>query len=219
MTRKLLWDVSHREFSLSDHYYFSKLSSFLKQWGIEWEEREEKLSLNLLSPFNILVLCYPEEEFSPRERKAIKKFMERGGKVIISAYYRCSDKVTAICNTLTEEWGIKFRDDEVRDPQNCLDNDPLLITTTKLSPEFKGVSKLFFPCTASLEISEEKVETLIRGEDSARSDWGAGDIVLGARRKVGKGEIIALGTCVFWDNFAIEKFDNLNFCKHLFRAI
>lgn len=216
MPRKLLWDVSHREFSLSDHYYFSKLGAFLREWGVEWEERDEKLSFKLLSSYDILVLCYPEEPFSIQERKAIRKFMEEGGRVIIAAYYRCSDSVTAICNTLTEEWGIRFRDDEVRDPEHCLDNDPLLITTSKISQNLQGVSRVFFPCSASLEIGEG-VEALISGEESARSDLGGYNVVLAGRRKVGKGELIALGTCVFWDNFAIEKLDNLSLCEHLFR--
>jgi len=215
VVRKLLWDVFHREFSLSDHYYFSKLQAYLKEWGVEGEERNERLSFKLLSLFDILVLCYPEEPFCPRERKGIRRFMERGGKVIIAAYYRCSDKVTTICNTLTEEWGIRFRDDEVRDSINCLEGDPLLITTSNLSGVLKGLSQIFFPCSASLEIGEG-VETLILGEESARSDMEEGDVILGARRRVGKGELIALGTCVFWDNFAIGKLDNLKLCECLF---
>lgn len=215
---KLLWDVNHREFSISDHYYFSKLQNYFNQWGIEWNERDEKLTSKFLSPFNILVLCYPEEPFSLQERKAIKKFLENGGKVIIAAYYRCSDKVTEICNTLTEEWGIKFRDDEVTDPEHCLENDPLLITTTKIPFPIEGVSSIFFPCSASLKIDGD-AEALILGEESAKSDMGDGQVVLGAVKKVGKGKLIALGTCVFWDNFAIEKLDNLEFCKFLFTSL
>lgn len=187
-------------------------------WGIEWEERSQQLSFKLLSSFNILALCYPEEPFSLRERKAIGRFMEDGGRVIIAAYYRCSDKVTAICNSLSEEWGIRFRDDEVRDPEHCLDNDPLFLTTTNISSKLNGVSQIFFPCSASLEIGEG-VEVLIAGEESATSDLATGKLVLGARREVGKGELIALGTCVFWDNFAIERLDNLRLCQHLFGAL
>ncbi len=216
--RKLLWDVRHREFSLSDHYYFSKLATYLKEWGINFEEREEQLAFKFLSAFDILVLCYPEEPFSPREKADIKRFMEAGGRVIVTAYYRCSDRVAGICNTLTEEWGIKFRDDEVIDPLHCMDNDPLLITTSKFSPGLKGVSQIFFPCSASLEIGEE-VEVLILGEESALSDIAGSNIILGASRSIGKGELIALGTSVFWDNFAIEKLDNLKLCEYLFRSI
>lgn len=212
---KLLWDIHHREFSISDHYYFSKLQAHLEEWGIKWEERDERLTPEVLSPFDILVLCYPETPFSLGEKKSIRNFMEGGGKVIITGYYRCSDKVTAICNTLTEEWGIRFRDDEVRDPINCLEGDSLLITTSKLSNELKGhISRIFFPCSASLEISEG-VEVLIKGEESAVSDIGGSNVVLGVRKRVGKGKLIALGTCVFWDNFAIEKMDNLKLCKYL----
>jgi hypothetical protein len=212
--RKLLWDLYHKEFSLSDHYYFSKLQNYLRKWGIEFEEKGEPLSLKRLSRYDIFVLCYPEKPFTPRERRVIKRFMEKGGKVIIAGYYRCSDKVAIICNSLSEDMGIKFREDEVTDPVNCLEGDHLLLLTSKISPKLKGISHIFFPCSASLEI-EEEVEALILGEETARSDIKEGEVILAAEVKVGKGELIALGTCVFWDNFAIEKFDNLKLCEIL----
>jgi hypothetical protein len=212
--RRLLWDLYHKEFSLSDHYYFSKLQNYLGKWGIEFEEKGEPLSLNRLSRYDILVLCYPEKPFTLRERRVIKRFMEKGGKVIIAGYYRCSDKVAIICNSLTEDMGIKFREDEVTDPVNCLDDDPFLLFTSKISPKLRGISHIFFPCSASLEI-EEGVEPLIFGEETARSDIKEGEVILAAGKRVGKGELVALGTCVFWDNFAIEKLDNLKLCQVL----
>ncbi|MBC7330142.1 hypothetical protein H5T88_07270 [bacterium] len=212
--KRLLWDVSHSEFSITDHYYFSKLENYLKQWGVELEEREEPLTLKRLSKYDILVLCYPEKPFNLRERRAIRRFLERGGKVIIASYYRCSDRVATICNSLTAELGIKFHEDEVLDPVNCLDNDPLLLLTSRISPKLKGISRVFFPCSASLEI-EEGIEPLILGEETARSAVRGGEVILSARVRVGKGELVALGTCVFWDNFAIEKFDNLKLCEIL----
>jgi len=212
--KRLLWDVSHSEFSITDHYYFSKLKDYLKQWGVEFEEKEEPLTLKGLSKYDILVLCYPEKPFNLRERRVVRRFLERGGKVIIASYYHCSDRVATICNSLTEELGIRFLEDEVTDPVNCLDNDPLLLFTSKISPKLEGISRIFFPCSASLEI-KEGVEPLILGEETARSAVKEGEVILSAGVRVGKGELIALGTCVFWDNFAIEKLDNLKLCQIL----
>ncbi|MGC8843141.1 MAG: DUF4350 domain-containing protein [bacterium] len=212
--KRLLWDLSHQEFSLSDHYYFSKLQNFLFSWDVDFEESEEPLSLKKLSRYDILVLCYPEKPFSSRERKIIRKFMERGGRVIVAGYFRSSDKMAYTCNSLTEDFAIKLRDDQVKDPIHCLEGDPLLLTTSRVSRELKDISRIFFPCSASLEIGKG-VEVLIWGEESARSDVWEGEVILSAKVKVGMGELIVLGTCVFWDNFAIEKFDNIKLCEKL----
>ncbi len=215
-TPKILWCTRHKEFAISDYYYFSKLQKHLAQKHLQWEEKKQPLSSKLLATYDIVVLCYPEEPLSPREVRAIERFMEEGGRVIVTAYFRCPDDVAGICSLLTQRWGIRFRGDVIRDPLHCLEGDPLLLYTSRISTSLKGVSQVFFPCSSSLEIKGE-VTPLIIAEASAQSDCCGGELALGAIRRVGKGDLIALGTSVFWDNFSLDQLDNRNLCDLLFR--
>lgn len=59
------------------------------------------------------------------------------------------------------------------------------------------------PCSSSVSGGE----AFITGESSSRSSRGF-ETVFAARDHVNGGDVVVIGTCVFWDNYSIDEFDN-----------
>ncbi|MCD6363485.1 MAG: hypothetical protein J7M13_05770 [Synergistetes bacterium] len=199
------WSVSHQEFTIEDHYYFSILKS--------------KVNYKLLNSIeegwdcDVMVFNYPEKPFSSKEIESVVSFVESGKRVIALGYYMDEDGVASLLNELAEPFGIKMLPSSVKDEKNCLNGDPLLITTTKIDRFSQNVSKIVLPCCAPIKTADKDAIVFIYSEKTSTPPSQA----LGAYRKHGKGEFILLGTCVFWDNFSIVHFDNLRFSLNLLK--
>ena len=207
----IAWDVSHQEFTIEDHYYFSILKKELIWRNAKIIELKE---LRHLDRFNVLVINYPEKPFNRDDLKLIEKFITRGGRVIAMGYYNNEDCVADVINTISTHFGLKLLNDVIIDEVNN-DNDKYFIITKKVFLKDKRVSKVLMPCTASIEILDPSSFIIIMGEKTARSSSGNMPIIA-AGIPYQKGEFILVGTCVFCDNYSIEKFDNKLFALRLF---
>ncbi len=204
----ILWDISHLEFTITDYYYFSELKAFLEE---KYEIREgESLGEKELSGAEWLVLNYPEKLFSEAEKKQIFDYVEDGGNLFVTAYFKNEDGVASILNNLLEEVGIVFRFDEVKGAEGT----PLISTTSLRTPYAKDVNKVWLPCTCSLEVKEG--EPLALSEEDHKSNLTSGSLVYAAFREWGKGKVFAFGTAVFWDNFSINREDNRKLIGNIF---
>ncbi len=208
---KIAWDISHKEFTIEDHYYFSILKKKLSKIGAIVSEIT---NFKETTKFDILVLNYPEKSFTLDDVKLVKRFMEQGGRVIALGYYNNEDSIADTINSLAEHFGLKLMDDEVTDNVNNINDDKYFVVTSKVKAFNKNVKKILMPCTASVKILSNKGFPIVIGEKTAKTSSG-NDPIIGARVKIGKGEFILLGTCVFWDNYSITKFDNLQFSLNL----
>ena len=208
---KIAWDISHQEFTIEDHYYFSILKRKLSEVGAIVSEITD---FKEITKFDILVLNYPEKSFTLDDVKLVKRFMEQGGRVIALGYYNNEDSIADTINSLAEYFGLKLMDDEVTDNVNNINDDKYFVVTSKVKAFNKSVKKILMPCTASVKILSNKGFPIVIGEKTAKTSSG-NDPIIGARVKIGKGEFILLGTCVFWDNYSITKFDNLQFSLNL----
>ena len=56
------------------------------------------------------------------------------------------------------------------------------------------------PCSCSIDYNS--AEVIVKSE---KND------VIGVMKKINNGLLIVLGTCVFWDNYSIDKFENKKF--------
>lgn len=216
-TWTIAWDVSHQEFTIDDHYYFSKLAQFLTENHAQVQTTHHWTDL---ANAHVIVLNYPEKPFSHQEIQDLLTWFTQGKRIIFAGYYQGEDNVTHILNAALEPWKITLLDDEVRDPLSCYCGDDLLIITENV--KIPGVHRLLLPCTASLKIEKHNPwnppELLVLSEESARSSIeGDGPLPLVARitHPQSQGECIVLGTCVFWDNFAIPYADNLQLAAWL----
>lgn len=210
---RIAWDISHQEFTIEDHYYFSKLNRELKNRGVEVFELD-KFSDVLKENVSVLVLNYPEKAFNKDDLKTVQKFLVLGGRVLILGYYKNEDHVADTINSLTKHFGLLLRTDWVYDPVNNRDGDELFVVTSKIYHFNEGVSKVLFPCVASVEIINKEATKVAKAEDTAKSSLGVEPILM-AKLQLGKGLLVLGGTCVFWDNYSITEHSNLVFSLNL----
>jgi len=211
MTRRIAWDISHQEFTIEDHYYFSILKRELVNSGADVVELRD---LRGLAKFDVLVINYPEKKFGKDEAKQIIRFVEQGGRVLVLGYYKNEDNIAETVNSISQYFGLELLHDEIYDERNNLDDDKYLIVTSKVLRFNKGVSKILMPCTAPIRTLDENIEIVAKAEETAKTKLGNKPIIA-AMKQFGKGQYILIGSCVFWDNFSIEKYDNLKFALNL----
>ncbi len=208
---KIGWDISHQEFTINDHYYFSILKSRIFDEGaLVHEVRRFKDIIK----YDVLVLNYPEKPFTKRDTKLVKQFIERGRKVIVCGYYHNEDMIADNINSLSTRFGLSLKKDGVRDKLHNFKGDDLLILTSKILSCDCKVNKVLLPCCASITISGRSATEVVLMEHSliAKSKKKT---ILAAQFRVGNGKFILIGTCVFWDNFAINRFNNMRFALNL----
>ncbi len=211
MKPRILWDITHLEFTYRDFYYFSHLKDLLEK-KVEIIEGREPLNIDFLKKFDWIVFNYPERPFSTKSVRKITKYLNWGGRVFLAGYYQNEDNVADACSSLSSHFGIKFNSDIITD-ENGL---PLIKTSKVLPPYNNKVKQVYLPCSCSLTISEG-VNPVIFGEDYHRSNLlGASNLVLAAQVNVGRGVLFSIGTCVFWDNFSLFRESNLQFLENVF---
>lgn len=211
--RKVAWDVSHQEFIISDHYYFSKLQRYCKENNIIVEEVED---FNKLADYDTIIFNYPEIPFSEDEANFIEELVKKGKTVGIFAYYKNEDRIADTCNTLSERFGIKFNGDIITDNINNYENDNLLITTSNLFNLPEGINKVMLACTDSLTTTKKEVRPLVEAEDTAKSKLLKEPLLFAEYvDPQSNGKFIAGGTCVFWDNYSIDLYNNKEFSLNL----
>jgi len=215
MTR-VAWSITHQEFTITDYYYFSKLSKEAQKVGILIEEvdRWEKLK-----EYDTIVFNYPEIPFTEEEAQDIEKLVwEEGKKVILLGYYKNEDRIADTCNTLARRFGMELNSDEVIDEVNNHQGDKYFVVTSKLRRYTKNeknevvVQKIVLPCTASIRPLMPDIKVVARGEDTAKSNQENYTLLIAEQIAPPSGGYFCLaGTCVFWDNYSIDLYDNLAF--------
>ena len=210
------WDLQYGEFTLWDHYYFSLLQKLLEEQG--WETRPVVQSSDI-DGVDVLVLNYPE---MPLESSFIRHVMDRvktGLRVIALAYYQNEDRVAGILNRLVEPLGFRFNPDGIIDPVTCEEEDPYLLKTSRVYRYGTGVGALVLPCSCSIEILSPGVAPVVESLSTSKCLKGTSDrttsYVLAAETRHGDGRVIGIGTCVFWDNYSLDRADNRRFVVNL----
>ncbi len=211
--RKVAWDVSHQEFIISDHYYFSKLLRYTKENDIIVDEVDE---FEKLADYDTIIFNYPEIAFTEDEANFIEELVKKGKTIGIFAYYKNEDRIADTCNTLSERFGIKFNGDIITDNINNYDNDNLLIVSSDLYNLPENISKVMLACTDSLTTTKAEVRPLVKAEDTAESQLGLETLLFAEYVDPNSnGKFIAGGTCVFWDNYSIDLYNNKEFSLNL----
>jgi len=214
MATKVAWDYTHQEFTITDYYYFSILQKVCKENDIEVDEVTD---WNKLSEYDVVVFNYPEIPFKPEEVEDVKKLVESGKRVIILGYYKNEDNIADTVNTLATAFGLKMNGDEVTDPVNNHNNDAYFVVTSKIYKYNEGVERLMLACTPSISLEGENTEAIIEGEETAVSNQNNKTILGAVYRHPSGGEFVVIGTCVFWDNYSIELYNNKQFAINLLK--
>ena len=204
---KIGWDISHLEFTIEDHYYYSKLKSEIIKIGSTVKELK---TLDKIQDYEVVVFNYPEIPFRKKDASLIRSFVKKGGTAVITGYYNNEDGIADSVNTLTHSFGFELRRDRVKDKHNCLGGDELLVVTERIELYNEGVNNVMFPCCATINIFENKINPFIYTMKNT-----SGNRVIGAVAHHGDGKVILIGTCVFWDNNALSHCSNLRFSLNL----
>lgn len=209
--KRIGWDITHLEFTIEDHYYFSSLKSNIKNAGGVVSEVKD---FNELGKYDVIVFNYPETPFNKSQVKIVKRLIESGKRAVITGYYDNEDRIADNINTISSPFGLNLRTDRVRDNIYNEKGDDLLIVSSRINRHYKkSVKKVMLPCTASIRMNGNFTEPLILKEETNLNSKR--DVIVGAVANYGKGEFILIGSCVFWDNFAITRYSNLNFSLNL----
>lgn len=212
MDRKnIVWSYTKGEFVVFDHYYFSKLYSFLSK------EYNLYIPTYFYDIFNykidILIFNYPEIEFQDNEVEKILELFYNGKTILFLSYYNNEDNSSKICNKVLNKVGLNINYDEVIDDINNIENDKYLLITSRINDLLKeNVNKIILPCSSSIDVLYNNKD--FKYVDLVLSESGV-PLVRGVFNN-NNGKILAFGTCVFWDNFSLIKFDNFNFSKNIF---
>ncbi len=224
MSVKVGWDITHQEFTVTDYYYFSILQREAEKAGIEIEEVNDWESL---SKYDVIVFNYPEIPFTESEAKDVDRWVWKDGKrVILAGYYKNEDRIADTCNTLARHFGMELNPDEVTDEVNNHEGEKYFVVTGKLRRYNRNergeinVKKVMLACTASIKPLMPDIKAVVRGEDTAKSNMGFDPLLVAEQIASPSGGYFCLaGTCVFWDNYSITLYDNLNFSLNLLRHI
>lgn len=214
MARRWAWSVSHSEFTLLDHYYFSRLRELVQAEGIVLDV---VASFDALMRYDGIIFNYPEEPFRSGEVDALMNHVARGAAVIALAYYENEDNVAALLNALLTPVGLAFGYDAVTDPVHNVDDDPYLLVTHRVHRFGTGVGRLVLPCPCSVRVLHPAAEVVVEAEETAVVSSQAPP-VLAALRFWERGWWMAMGTCVFWDNFTLPRGDNARFALNLLKT-
>jgi hypothetical protein len=204
------WDISHLEFTIDDHYYYSVLKSRIIESGASVTTLK---SFEYLYGFDVLVLNYPEKSFTKREVTQVMNFIEKGNRVVMCGYYNNEDGIADCINSISIHFGLTLKKDCVRDKLNNHKGDELLLVTSRvLSHEYK-VKKILLPCCSSIKIRGKSSSVVAMSQGS--TSLSRTEEIIAAQSSLGRGEFILIGTCVFWDNYSISKYSNLRFSTNL----
>ncbi len=199
---KVAWDVSHSEFAVKDHYYYSKLMEYAAKEGLNIEEIDD---LRVIDEYDVLVINYPEEKFSDNEARIVEAFVKRGGILIVLAYYENKDDSARASTSLSKNFGVKFNEDKITS-ESSGDNEYIIITS-KVKKFNRDVERVLIPCPCSVNggnyfVFEEKKE-----------------IPIFSYIRCGKGIAVFGGSCAFWDNHSIDRESNKNFSMNLLKGL
>ncbi|MDQ7082471.1 MAG: hypothetical protein Q9N34_05580 [Aquificota bacterium] len=222
MKVKVGWDITHQEFTITDYYYFSILQKEAERAGIEIEEVDDWGSLE---NYDVIVFNYPEIPFTEEEARWVEKLVwEKGKKVILLGYYKNEDRIADTCNSLARRFGMELNPDEVTDEENNHNGDRYFVVTSKIRRYNKNdknevnVRKVVLACTASIKPLMPDIKIVVRAEDTAVSNQDNYTLLIAEQIAPPSGGYFCLaGTCVFWDNYSITLYDNLNFALNMLR--
>ncbi len=216
------WDITHQEFTITDYYYFSILQKEAERAGIEIEEVDD---WGRLENYDVIVFNYPEIPFTEEEARWVEKLVwEKGKKVILLGYYKNEDRIADTCNSLARRFGMELNPDEVTDEKNNHNGDRYFVVTSKIRRYNKNernevnVKKVMLACTASIKPLMPDIKIVVRAEDTAVSNQDNYTLLIAEQIAPPSGGYFCLaGTCVFWDNYSITLYDNLNFALNMLR--
>jgi len=200
---RALIDASHNQY-FNEQRLTGLITRIKNELGWLVDVNAQPITLDLLSKYNVLIIPNPKSDITEKEAQAIKEWVRNGGGLLITGnwykyvYYRSLNKVT-------EEFGIRFNDDELMDDEYNTGKSyyPLVGEFNFAHPTTRflsGTHQLYYSGN-TLDISGNAI-WLIRGYETSYAVSETGDItkekgskpIIAAAVEVGSGRIVAYGS-------------------------
>ena len=97
-------------------------------------EQINDVTLDRLSEARALIVTTPASEFTAAERDAVRSFRDNGGAVVLLGTAAAPEAARGNLNDLAAglDTDLRLNDVRVTDPQNNVDDDPAILTTTRV---------------------------------------------------------------------------------------
>ncbi len=116
--------------------------------------KEFPINFESISKYRIFIIAQPTNNLSENEINDIIKFVEKGNGLFILGNSGGDRAHMSNLNDLSKKFGVKFNDDKVKDSENSLDDEEIVvIKDIKLHPIFtQDINEFSYPKGCSLEI-------------------------------------------------------------------
>jgi len=200
---RVLIDASHNQY-----YNDQKLMELMKKikklgWAVD-ANHQKPLTEEILSNYSILIITNPRDIIPKEEAQIIKAWVKEGGGLLITGdWYEYVEYVSL--NRITEEFGIKFNDDELMDNEQNTGYQyfPLVGEFNFDHPTimYLSESSQLYYNGDTLDVSGNAV-WLIRGYETSYAEGENNEIskekgskpIVAAAVEVGNGRIVAYGS-------------------------
>jgi len=225
---KILYDTEHSFVSFSSCNEF--MENLKENHNIKIFFANEKLTLDVLYRYDILVIATPIEIFSKEERYCIKKFVEEGGNLLLMGngwywrHYHEKPLAEFPFNRLGKEFGVTINDDIIVDPTNYRDSRyyPIFHEFAENHPITENIKEIWTKNPCSLNLEGDAIPVVWGDNDSYSGNiyshpYKAGEYPpVVAALEYGKGRGIFIGADSFFDNTNVSNEDNLKFGLNIF---
>ncbi|NVM02732.1 MAG: hypothetical protein HWN67_10370 [Candidatus Helarchaeota archaeon] len=116
--------------------------------------KEFPINYESISKYKIFIIAQPTNYLSENEINEIIKFVEKGNGLFILGNSGGDRAHMSNLNDLSKKFGVKFNDDKVKDSENSLDDEEIvIIKDIKLHPIFsQDINEFTYPKGCSLNI-------------------------------------------------------------------
>ncbi len=200
----------------------SILAQELSSIGFTNKVNTDPFTDDTLKDVDIVLLWGTDNPLEENEITALKKFVERGGSLLVLASheYDMIETTRNSVNALLESFGVRVMKNGTDDPTNrqgC--SCTPIIHNLSEHPTTEGIESIILYKPASLEIKGNAIsvargdnDTFAVGSEPVRGE----EIVIVALSEKGNGRVAVIGSSFVFDNGQIGRFGNKQFAKNLF---
>ncbi len=233
----ILFDETHDEgVSIEDEGVsgFFNFAQELKNQGYEVKKSEKSLQEDLEN-VKVLVLAVPQSEFKQEERIIIRDFVKNGGGLFLIGEWGNLHLVADCLNSISDQFGVKFRNDRLTDFDACYDRDAEIMKDVLGAGKMAYLLRLFdfstHPITRDIKsigylagctLDTDEKSTLVRTDETCFADKKridefqqisemSGPFIVAAFKEFEKGRVLCSGDSSTFSNRFIGTEDNKRF--------
>lgn len=233
----ILFDEIHDEgISIEDEGVsgFSSFAQELRDLGYEVKKSGKSLQEDLENA-KVMVLAVPQKEFKEEERSIIINFVKNGGGLLLIGEWGNLHLVADCLNSISDQFGVKFRNDRLTDFDACYDRDAEIMKDVLGAGKMAYLLKLFdfeaHPITKNIRsigylagctLDTDEKSALVRSDETCFADRKridefqqisemSGPFIVAAFKEFERGRVVCSGDSSTFSNRFLGTEDNKRF--------